>query len=30
MPTTEIYDGRGNTEDYSQAVHFELAIPRLS
>jgi GNAT superfamily N-acetyltransferase len=28
MPTTEIYDGRRNTEGYSQAVHFELAIPR--
>jgi GNAT superfamily N-acetyltransferase len=27
MPTTLIYDGRGNTEGFSEAVHFELAIP---
>lgn len=27
MPTTEIYDGRGNPDGYSEAVHFELAIP---
>jgi GNAT superfamily N-acetyltransferase len=26
-PTTQIYDGRGNHEGYSQAVHFELALP---
>jgi GNAT superfamily N-acetyltransferase len=26
MPTTLIYDGRGNTEGYSQAVHFELTL----
>jgi GNAT superfamily N-acetyltransferase len=28
MPTTEVYDGRGNSEGYSHALHFELAIPR--
>lgn len=27
MPTTLVYDGRGNSEGYSQAVHFELAFP---
>jgi GNAT superfamily N-acetyltransferase len=27
MPTTLIYDGRGNTEGYSRAVHFELVLP---
>lgn len=27
MPTTEVYDGRGNPDGYSEAVHFELAIP---
>jgi GNAT superfamily N-acetyltransferase len=28
MPTTEVYDGRGNSEGYSHGLHFELAIPR--
>jgi ribosomal protein S18 acetylase RimI-like enzyme len=27
MPTRLVYDGRGNTQGYSQAVHFELALP---
>jgi GNAT superfamily N-acetyltransferase len=27
MPTTLIYDGRGNTDGYSEAVHFELSLP---
>jgi GNAT superfamily N-acetyltransferase len=27
MPTTLIYDGRGNSAGYSEAVHFELAVP---
>lgn len=27
MPTTLIYDGRGNAAGYSEAVHFELALP---
>jgi GNAT superfamily N-acetyltransferase len=28
MPTTEIYDGRGNRDGYSEALHFELAMLR--
>lgn len=28
MPTTLVYDGRGNTSGYSHAVHFELALHR--
>jgi GNAT superfamily N-acetyltransferase len=27
MPTTLVYDGRGNTDGFSEAVHFELAFP---
>jgi len=27
MPTTEIYDGRGNRDGYSEALHFELSFP---
>ena len=27
MPTTLVFDGRGNIEGYSEAVHFELALP---
>jgi GNAT superfamily N-acetyltransferase len=30
MATTEIYDGRGNADGYSEALHFELAIPPRS
>jgi hypothetical protein len=26
MPTVEVYDGRGNRDGYSQALHFELSI----
>jgi GNAT superfamily N-acetyltransferase len=26
MPTIEVYDGRGNPDGYSQALHFELAM----
>jgi GNAT superfamily N-acetyltransferase len=27
MPTVEVYDGWGNSAGFSQALHFELAIP---
>jgi GNAT superfamily N-acetyltransferase len=27
MPTTLVCDGRGNTDGFSEAVHFELAFP---